>query len=460
MKQQLHNWSKSATLFCLLLLLGLSVAAVSHPKPQQVGQSDGTMRGGVALSPDPLNHPMDVGTPPNQASFSYCAEPQGPDGTNGWDEIMVSAQTILKGISLADLVGGTILGAMKPLLVGLCDGYKGVVNQFGGGDAQFLYGTGPLLTYDDVAVRNLWGFMAGFAGVLLTLLFAIAGIEIMLGSVSPRVVLPRLLFSFLAIFAFWQLLPRFIDLSNLLCHQILHIGLFEGGGSTIDITSVFTQGHSVFEVVNGFQFAWLGTLVIVILSFFLLLVMLARIGFLDLLIVVSPIMLLCYWHPGWQRWANTWLSLFLVALFVQPIQILAMTLGIGLLNVFGSGSLISILVGIAVLFMVLKIPAWLNSTVGHAFGSVGDTLGAFKRDMVQNATFALRIAGFAAGGPIGGAAAGVAGRGGVGGGGRGIGRGGGIGGGGGGRSPGAGGRAGGPGGGGGRGPGAGGRVGP
>jgi hypothetical protein len=390
--RKIRHSCRRATVFCLLLILGLFVAAVSHPQQQGRQASQGMMRGSVAGS---SNHSQASVSPDEKPS--YCKEPSTSGSNHG--DLIVSAAAIVTGISLSNIMSGIIINTAKPLLQGLCDGHAQVRQD----DDQFLFGTGAMLTYRNVAVQNLWMDLTLFAESLLALLIAIAGVQIILGG-SPGALLPRLFFAFFAIFAFWQLLPHLIDLESNLSNELLSSTIVNDGGTSPDLTDRFAQGHTIFEIVNGVQMSWFATLVVVVMTFFLLLEALARIGLLDLLIVVSGPMILCYWHPAWQRWANTWLALFFVTLFVQPVQMLSLALAVGLMNALASGTLISMLVGIAVLFLVLKIPGWMSSTVGHAFGSVSGGLSALTRSAMQIMTIAVR-AGSLAAGPAGGAAA-------------------------------------------------------
>jgi hypothetical protein len=98
--------------------------------------------------------------------------------------------------------------------------------------------------------------------------------------------------------------------------------------------------------------------------------MLLRIAFLCVLLVMAPVgLFLCFGGgfilPGARQWGTLWAQAFVATLIAQPIQLLCLGLGAALIGSFGHASLspISILVGIAALFLAWKIPDLLLSSV-------------------------------------------------------------------------------------------------
>jgi hypothetical protein len=81
---------------------------------------------------------------------------------------------------------------------------------------------------------------------------------------------------------------------------------------------------------------------------------------LDILIVLAPLAALCSVLPDTRRYGYTWLRLFLVAVFMQAIQliILRVALAVG----FGAGSGVAeSLFALAILWIVLKVPGTLHA---------------------------------------------------------------------------------------------------
>jgi hypothetical protein len=85
-----------------------------------------------------------------------------------------------------------------------------------------------------------------------------------------------------------------------------------------------------------------------------------RTAMLDILIVLAPLAALCSVLPDTRRYASTWLRLFMVAVFMQAVQliILRVAMAVG----FGAGSGIAeSLFALAILWIVLKVPGTLHS---------------------------------------------------------------------------------------------------
>jgi hypothetical protein len=119
---------------------------------------------------------------------------------------------------------------------------------------------------------------------------------------------------------------------------------------------------------------------------FLLLVsvqLLVRLALIDLCIVLAPIALVCWILPQTQRWTHLWLDAFLGALFVQPLQVLAIALGTTLMATFGSqanawGMIFQLGVGIAAFWLAWRVPRLVDSwAVRFSVGSVGSPLDLF-----------------------------------------------------------------------------------
>ena len=99
-----------------------------------------------------------------------------------------------------------------------------------------------------------------------------------------------------------------------------------------------------------------------------------RFALLVLLVVLSPLAALFFVLPGTQHWSHTWASLFISALFSQPLQLLVLSLGVAmdayLLLPIGH------LFALATVLICFRIPGALHST-----SSVGrKAAGTAKRE--------------------------------------------------------------------------------
>ncbi len=87
--------------------------------------------------------------------------------------------------------------------------------------------------------------------------------------------------------------------------------------------------------------------------------------------------------PQTQRWTQFWLNAFLGAMFVQPLQVLAIALGTTLMTSFGSqpsvwGMIFQLGVGIAAFWLAWRMPRLVDSwAVRFSIGSVGSPLDLF-----------------------------------------------------------------------------------
>ena len=95
--------------------------------------------------------------------------------------------------------------------------------------------------------------------------------------------------------------------------------------------------------------------------------MLLRLALLVLLMVLAPPAFLCWALPQTQGYARLWTSTFAATVFVQFFQVSALALGAMLISYTSTAhllnldrTLLSLLISIAVLYLVLRIPGMLR----------------------------------------------------------------------------------------------------
>nr|BBH91741.1 hypothetical protein KTC_64920 [Thermosporothrix sp. COM3] len=272
------------------------------------------------------------------------------------------------------------VAVLKPIWKGLCSLYEGAVAE----GKNFLFTTGSNLTYEQPAVKQLHDKMMLAASALLSVCFLVAGYHVLCGASSLQV-LPRLLLAFVCLLSSPLLFQHVLSIQNLLSQLCLGTAQIE-----IDVASHLTNGHSLFDAKDS---SWITTALIFCLALLLFFQALVRLALLDVLWVISPIALLCYAFPAWQRWANLWMSAFIATIFVQFVQVVVIVLGVGLVSTFGGESgILGFLVGSAILCLVMKIPGWFASAVCTTLAGTPSTTAVLGQAIRQTAQVGGAIA--------------------------------------------------------------------
>ncbi len=298
--------------------LPLEPAQIATPAPSQTGdsQGQGDSSGPLDFLPDPRQWASEV-----------------------FNQVLVN---LLQGISsaLRSLVGGVMASSVN-----------------------FISQTPPAGSYASSTVLALWNLVRIIANAALALVVLWGGFNLILrphlGSpyheameLFPRIALSALL----ANTSLWW--ARFaIDANNALSGALGQASL-----PAWDRADSATQ--LLAEVI--------ATLIYMVTSLLLLLQMLMRLALIDVLLVVSPLALLCWVLPETQGWARLWSSTFFSAVFTQFVQVLALKLGSALLTdltpVAADASLLAVFLGIAVLAVTMKIPGLMRNHLGDGLG--------------------------------------------------------------------------------------------
>jgi hypothetical protein len=247
------------------------------------------------------------------------------------------------------------------LLVGLTQGNNNVITH-----------TPPTMTYQqpqvidkhDALLRAMdWGFAAALA---------IVGLLVILGPNSPLSfpltgeVVPRVVIAYLAAHSSLQWGAWLIDFSNTLCSTVAPVDPFP-------LTS---------QPDLGSAFALLGlALLYGFMALFLGLFMFARVQLIAVLLIVAPLAAVMWVIPGRSRqWAELWMDLFFSNLFVQFLQVLALSLGVGLMQTAGgdTAGFVQFLGGAATLLVVFRIPSLVAAGVGGGATSILGLVALFR----------------------------------------------------------------------------------
>lgn len=231
----------------------------------------------------------------------------------------------------------------------------------------FMLTTPQKLTYGHKVVINLEQWMILLTDSALGLFLIIGGYKYMFGDYrSFREFVPKLIVAALVANFGFPVLGQLIELSNAVCTGILGV-LATAGIGDLNLPLGLINWATAPEY-----------LIIVYLIEFIGAVMLAgqmllRIAFLCLLLLMAPVgLFLCFGGgsvlPGAQHWGTLWAQAFIATLISQPIQLLCLGMGAALIGSFGHSSIspVSILVGIAAIFLAGRIPDLLMSSVIRA----------------------------------------------------------------------------------------------
>ena len=214
------------------------------------------------------------------------------------------------------------------------------------------------------AVAHLNGGLALAADVLVGLVFLYSSLRSIFDrSIHSRyelqMVIPRVMAALVMVHGSIYFIQMAIDLNNAIGNLTQSLG----GPLTTDTlpwsASMSAASVSLIEASQDLFHA-LFALGVVIAVVILVVSYVIRIAMLDILIVLAPLAALCSVLPDTRRYAHTWLRLFMVAVFMQSVQliILRVATAVG----FGAGAGIAdSLFALAILWIVLKVPGTLHA---------------------------------------------------------------------------------------------------
>ncbi|HEY6470364.1 MAG TPA: conjugal transfer protein TrbL family protein [Candidatus Dormibacteraeota bacterium] len=178
-------------------------------------------------------------------------------------------------------------------------------------------------------------------------------------SYELQVVVPRVMAALVMVHGSIYFIQMAVDLNN----AIGNVAQSLGGPLTIDTlpwsasmspaTVALVQGsQDLFHAV--FAIGVVVAVVILVLSYVI------RTAMLDVLIVLAPLAALCSVLPDTRHFAFTWLRLFMVAVFMQAVQLIILRVAVAV--GFGAGSGIAeSLYALATLWILIKVPGTLHA---------------------------------------------------------------------------------------------------
>jgi len=261
---------------------------------------------------------------------------------------------------------GDILNAVLTMIgEALLEAIRGFVDWalgFGDSSLNFVTRTPAEGTYGSPTVQSLWDFSRALVNVALAVIVMWGGFNVMIKehTRSPyhevMELLPRVILGALAANLTLEFARFLIDANNAFSAAVGQVGLpgyDQATPAQEGIALIFTAlAYGIVAILLVFQ-------------------MLMRLALIDMLIVLAPVMALLWVLPQTQGWARWWADLFPIIVFQQAIQMMVLRLGSALMVELTPGSLsnalLTLLLGIAVCWLTLKVPSILRSR-GSAAG--------------------------------------------------------------------------------------------
>ncbi len=227
---------------------------------------------------------------------------------------------------------------------------------------NILTQTPPADTYQNPTVITWWQSFLAVVDLALASLIVIGGYNVIMGRhlglphSELAEFLPRLLLAFGAAHFSLFFLGLFIDLENALNQVALSLA---GTSMLTNIITALFQGNLATEGL----LVWVLMLVLGVMAILLGAQMAICLALLWVLLVLSGPGLACFALPQTIGYGRMWLSLTATTVLVQFFQVVTLALGgllvtsLGASNIFGiGGTLATLLVCVALLYLVLRIP--------------------------------------------------------------------------------------------------------
>ena len=285
-------------------------------------------------------------------------------------------------------------------------------------------GTPASLTYAHPTVRLAWGTVWAVTSGALVLMLAWMGLTLIVGQhlgreqAGWREMVPRLALGLVAAASSLWWCALVIDVAH---------GVSGYVAASLNVTPGDLLRSAMDTLLTSVQagsagMALLVALLYMVYGFFVLYVLLQlilRIALIDLLLAVAPIALGLWILPHTAGWGRHWLRIFLVTVFQQAVQLIALALGVGFLNEFAAIASFEpvrdlvwkLLLALGFIYMASRVPSLLGNanTFDHWLQTLHFGLNLPGTLMRSARTVALMAGGGPAGMAAGSLAAGAAG---------------------------------------------------
>lgn len=384
--QTLSTLTILASLAAVIFLIKGGYAYItSNGRPEALEQAKKTIRNaligllfvvGAGVFSSLLSHAFttpSIPTTPSQIALTPI-EPVSPSG--GLGQVLTDA--------IIGLLQNIIQSSTKPIM-------DGIIN--------FLTTT-PSVT-DNSVVFNFWLTILGITDSLFAIIIAVLGFHFMSAStlgfeeIELKHLLPRIGLAFLGANTSIFLINWIISVCNTLVQAILHA---TGGINSAWVLTAFDP----LAVTSGTTslITLIFMLLFVILAVVLLLFYIIRLIIISLGAVLAPLIFLLWVIPRFSDFAEISIRTYIVSIFTVFIHVVIIQLASAFLTIpgqAGTNSFISILVGIAMLFTLLKTPqammqfAFYTSVSGSMRKIGGQVMNVINTQTTQRSAASTKV---------------------------------------------------------------------
>jgi len=340
-----HRSPSHSVLLIALVLIGLLV----------LGAAGGRAERGPMLA---ASHPMPRSTP--------IATPQHQPSTQVGAGVTFAHPTTASAFCLPTDLTCLLNQAAQWVSKAIFSVIQLIVDTIDQNSLNFITQTPPAGTYQNATVMQFTTWSIGVVDAAVAIFIVIADYNLMIarqiGASYHGLMefLPRIALAVLAANLSLFFIRFFIDLENALCQGVTD--LFGLTFLTNTIVGIF---HG--NLAGAGLLVFLLAMILGVMNLLLAGQMLLRLALLVLLMVLAPPAFLCWGLPQTQGYAPLWSSTFAATVFVQFFQVAALALGAMLISYISAAHLLSLdstvltlLVSLAVLYLVLRIPGMLR----------------------------------------------------------------------------------------------------
>ncbi|MZG20122.1 hypothetical protein GTY44_42750, partial [Streptomyces sp. SID5914] len=330
-------------------------AAPQPPRPEP----------GPAPAPEPRPGPAPGPTPEPGRPTPEPGQPSPPEPAPGPTPPACEATGFEcdKGTTWGFLdIPGMIVNAITSFLGMLIEQIMKPVREF---LADTLLATPDVTKQADI--KRLWTAMLGITAGIYVLFVTAGGVTVMgYETVQNRYALkqiaPRLLLGIVAATTSLTVMGKAISLSNALVHAIMATDMADAGQGMVERVLPFalfgTPGLQLYLLILA--------IVMIALVLAVLIGFLVRVAVMALLAVAAPLMLACHAHPLTDPVARLWWRALAGCLAIQVGQSMTFVLALKLffapgattLGIPKSDQLGTMLAGVALFWVLFKIPGW------------------------------------------------------------------------------------------------------
>ncbi|NKY33824.1 hypothetical protein HGA13_12150 [Nocardia speluncae] len=243
------------------------------------------------------------------------------------------------------------------------------------------------------AMLAIYGLLVMAAGILLMVR------ETLQTRYSIQDLAPRIVAGFLAGATSLLIASQAIHFANALATGLAGDGLNPGsaGAALRELATITAVRGLVSPAAGPGIFMLLLELALVVLLVLLLITYVVRVAITIILVVAAPLALMCHVLPGLDAVARWWWRSFAACLAIQVVQSLVLITSLrvfltpGGWEFFGPNAdgLVSLIIGLALIAVLIKVPFWLLSSMRIGPSGGRSMIGSLARGFIAYKTYGL-----------------------------------------------------------------------